>query len=107
MMRNVSFGAVALFHWHRLKIHWKIDVRDSAPAQGAAAGQVCDVADMFGSHHARVVKRYIHEQAVEINILLGVGIDQIVEVMPGDRQHRLAIEFGIIESVQQMNAARS
>ena len=34
-------------------------------------------------------------------------VDQIVKVMPGDRQHRLAVEFGVVKTVQQMNAAGS
>ena len=34
-------------------------------------------------------------------------IDQIVKVVTGDRQHRLTVHFGIVQTIEQMNAAGS
>ncbi len=48
----------------------------------------------------------IHEEPVEVHILLVVRADQIVESMAGNRQHRLAVEFRVVESVEQMDPAR-
>ena len=58
------------------------------------------------AHNPLVKYRDIHEELVEIDILLVVHTDQIVKGMSGDGEYRLAIAFGIVESVQQMNAAR-
>src|SRR5262249_41603715 len=41
------------------------------------------------------------------HVLLGVGIHKVVELQPGDGEHGHAIELGIVEAVEQVNAARS
>ena len=56
-------------------------------------------------HHARAVNRNIQKHAVEVDILLRMRVDQIVKMMPGDREHRLAVHLRVIKSIQQVNAA--
>ena len=60
-----------------------------------------------GPHHSLVERSYVHEDLVEIHILLVMGADQIVERMPGNRQNRLPITLGIVQTVEQMNPTRS
>lgn len=38
--------------------------------------------------------------------MLRMRVDQVMIVVPGDGQHRLAVELGIVESVEQVNAPR-
>ena len=33
-------------------------------------------------------------------------VDQIVKMVSGDRQHRLAVHLGIVQTVEEVNAAR-
>ena len=72
-----------------------------------ATGDVRHVIDVVRSHHARIVNRYIHEHAVEVDVLLPLRVDQIMIVMARNGQHRLPIHFGIIQAIEQMNAART
>jgi hypothetical protein len=50
---------------------------------------VGDVLDVGGPHHPGGVDGHVHEQAIEIDVLLGVGVDEVVVVVAGDGQHRL------------------
>ena len=62
---------------------------------------------MAGSHDALVELGDIHEELVEINVLLIMSSDQVVKSMPGDGQHRLAVAFRIVKPIQKMNSAGS
>src|SRR5207248_3356896 len=42
-----------------------------------------------------------------LHVLLLVGIDQVMERHPGDGEHWLAVQLGVIQAVQQMDATRS
>ena len=64
-------------------------MRDAALGERGAAGEVDDVLDVRRAHDPRVVDRDIHEQLVELDILLGVRVHQVVELHAGDRQHGL------------------
>ena len=57
-----------------------------------------------GTHDALVEDRDIHEQLVQIDVLLIVHADQVVERVSGDREHRLLIALRVVEAVEQMNA---
>src|SRR5205814_3193160 len=61
---------------------------------------------MRRAHDARVVDAGIDEGLVELDVLLREGVDEIVKLQAGDRQHRGAVELRVIEPVEQMNAAR-
>ena len=52
-----------------------------------------------GPHDAFVENGDIHEKLVESHVLLRIGSDQIVKLQPGDREHRLSVEFRVIEPV--------
>src|SRR3954447_24868403 len=62
---------------------------------------------MLGPHHADAVGAGVHEQFVEGDILLRVGLEQVVILQAGDRQHWLIIELGVVNSVEQVDSARS
>src|SRR5438552_16528946 len=80
-------------------------MRHAAIEQRRSAGEVRDVFDMCRSHDARVVLRDVHEQLVELDVLLRVGADEVVKWHPGDREHRLSVELRVVEAVQKMNTA--
>ncbi len=48
------------------------------------------------THHSLVVGSYIHENLVQIHILLVMGANQIVERVPSNRQNRLPVAFRIV-----------
>ena len=66
-----------------------------------------DVADMRGSHDPLIVGGDVAEDFHEVDILLVVGADEIVEGMAGDGEDGLAVALGVIQSVKQMQTARS
>jgi len=90
-----------------LDVGGEVDVRDRPVGDRRAAGQVGDIFHMGGPHHPRVVDGDVLVDLVEVEVLLGEGVDQIVIMMSGDREHRLAVHFGVIEAVEQMDAARA
>src|SRR5436189_1563603 len=105
MSGSVSLGA--LFDLSALRVDGEVDVGHAVTADGGAAGQMGDVLDVFRPHDSRIVNRDIHEYAVKIDVLLRVRLDQIVEMMAGDRQDRLSIELGIVQSIKQVDAPRT
>ena len=81
------------------------DVRDAAAAIGGANGHVDDVDGVRRAHDALVELGHVDEELVEIDVLLIVHADQIVEGVAGDGEHRNLVALGIVESIEQMNAA--
>ena len=63
-------------------------------------GFIDDIVDVARTHDALVEFGDVHVELVEVHILLVVRADQVVESVPGDRQHRLAVAFRVVESVQ-------
>src|SRR5262249_5862964 len=59
------------------------------------------------THYPRAVDRHIYEDAVEIDVLLRMRVDQVVIMVAGNREHRLPIHLGIIETVEEVNAPRA
>src|ERR1051326_1837063 len=94
-----------LLDFFLLKIDGKIDVGDASSAERRAAREVRNLLDVRRTHDPRVVNGDIHKELVEIDVLLSVRVDKIVIMVTGNRQDRLAIELGIVEAVQQVNAA--
>jgi hypothetical protein len=90
-----------------LEVHREVDVGDPAAGQGGPAGVVGDVLDVGDAHHAGVVDRHVGEHAVEVHVLLGARVDQVVKVVAGDSQDRLAVELGVVEAVQRGAARRA
>ncbi len=81
------------------------DVRNGPLGDRGLHGFIDDIADVLRTHDALVVGRDIHEQFVEIHVLLIVRPDEVVKRVARDRKYRLPIEFRVIESVQQMDAS--
>jgi hypothetical protein len=79
----------------------------AAPARRGSTRELHHIFDMRRSHDAGIVNTYIHEQFVELDILLSVGVYEVMILQAGDGEHGRAIELGVVESVQQMNAART
>jgi hypothetical protein len=55
-------------------------------------------------HDPAVVDRDIHEQLVELHVLLREGMHQIVEGHAGDGQHGYLVELGVVQPVEQVDA---
>jgi len=60
---------------------------------------------MSRAHDARIVNAHIRNPLIELAILLCVGVDQVMKLQSGDRKERLAVVLGVIEAVEQVNAA--
>ncbi len=82
------------------------DVGDAAAAPGRSDRLVDDVVDVGRPHDALVVDGHVHEQLVEVHVLLVVRADQVVKGVAGDGQHRLAVALGVVQAVEQVDAAR-
>jgi hypothetical protein len=61
---------------------------------------------MGAIHHALIEIGYVHKQLVESNILLSERTDQIAVLHTGNGQYGSVIHLGVIQTIQQMNAAR-
>ena len=64
-------------------------MRDSSPRKRSLDCLIDYVHNVSWAHHPLVVGGYIHEKLVQIHILLVMRADQIVERVPGNRQHSL------------------
>src|SRR4051812_19687083 len=62
---------------------------------------------MCGAHHAFIEYGDIGEELVERHVLLCVGPDEIVKLQAGDGDHRLAVEFSIVEPIQKVDSTRA
>ena len=108
MMFDTWCGDIAfrpVLHRLRLEVDRDHDVRWLAVGKGSAAGLLDDVLDMRGAHDPHRISGRVHEQFVERDVLLGEGFDQIVVLRAGDREHRLIVELGVVDAVQQVDAA--
>ena len=74
-------------------------------SHSSSTSQVGDVLYVRGTHDSLIENSNIREKFVEGYILLRVGSDEIVELQSSDRQHRLGVELGIVETIQQMDTA--
>jgi hypothetical protein len=79
-------------------------VGDAAAGQRVPAGEVGHVADVFGPHDARTVNGHVREDAVQVEVLLRVRVDEVVEVVAGDCQDGLAVHLRIVQAVEEVDA---
>src|SRR5205823_2781413 len=54
---------------------------------------------------ALVVDGHVHEDLVELDVLLSEGADQVVVGHAGDGEDRCAVHLGVVQAVQQMQPA--
>src|SRR5438552_11844333 len=107
MMGNVALAALLLFDFFFLQIYRDGDVRNAAIGERGAAGEIHDVFHVGGAHDAFVEDRDIHKKLVEGHILLGESADEVVILQSGNGQHRRLVELGVVEAIEQVNAARA
>src|SRR5688572_5843269 len=81
MVEDIVLGGLILFQRHRLDVNWKVDMGDAAITQRRATGEVSHIAYMSRPHDTRAIERHIGKDAVEIDVLLGKGVNQIVIMM--------------------------
>src|SRR5262245_43014653 len=62
---------------------------------------------MCRPHDPGIVDGHVSKKPVEVHVLLGVRVDQIMIMMAGDGEHWLTVELCIIETIQQVNPAES
>jgi hypothetical protein len=105
MARNVPLGALTAFLF--LEIDGKIQMGHAAVRESGATGKIRHLLHVRRPHDAAIVNRDIHEQPIQIDVLLRVSVYEIVVVMAGNRQHRLAVEFRVVKAVEQMNPTRA
>ena len=55
---------------------------------------------MSWAHDALIVSGHIHEQLVEIDILLIVGANQVMKSMARDGEHREAVAFSVVKTIK-------
>src|SRR5437660_3413143 len=60
---------------------------------------------MRRAHDAYVIKGNVDEQLIELHILLRKGVQQVMKLQTRDREYGLAVELGVVETIQQMYAA--
>jgi hypothetical protein len=82
-------------------------MRNAAVGERRSASEFDEVFDVGWTHHSRVEHTDIFIQLVELDILLRERVKQIMELQAGDRQYRLAVELGVVQSVEQVNPART
>ena len=82
-------------------------MRDCATRQRGLDRFIHDVDHVGRPHDALVVRGDIHEQLVQIHILLIMRSDQVVKGVTGNGEHRLAIALGVVQPIQQVNSART
>src|SRR3546814_16548604 len=70
---------------HRLDVDRHGDMGRLAIGERGADGELDDILDMGRPHDPRAVGAGIHAQRVELNILLGVGVEEAVEREQNDR----------------------
>ncbi len=63
----------------------------AAVGKRRAAGQVGNILHVSRPHHPGVVDGNVSEHAIEVHVLLSVGINEVVKVVSGYGENRLAI----------------
>ena len=105
MVRDVARGRFGFFDALLLYVHGNGDMRHCALRDGDAAGERHGVVDVRCTHDARRIGGDIGEQLAEIDVLLREGTDEVVIGHSRDGDHRCLVELGVVEPVQQVNAA--
>src|SRR5579863_3260757 len=106
-MRDIAARSLFLLDLFLLDVNRKCDVRYGVVGKRGPACQFSDVLHMRRTHNAFVKNGDVHVKLVECHILLREGSDQIVKLKSCDRQNRLVVEFGVVETVEKMNTAGS
>src|SRR5579883_451948 len=107
MASDVALGSFVGADFSRLHVYRDRHVCNAPVGERSTAGELDDILDVARAHYARVVDADIHEELVELHVLLRERLEQVVELETGDRQDRLTVELGVIEPIEEVNAAGS
>ncbi len=107
VVRDVAAGWLGFFEALLLHVHRNRHVRHRALRHGDAAREGDGVVDVRRAHDARRIGGDVGEQLAEIDVLLREGVDEIVIGQAGHRDHWRLVELGVVEPIQQVDAARS
>ncbi len=102
---DVALGPVALAHGLRLHVDGDGNVRDRALVDRRADRQLRDCFHVRRAHDALVIAGYIHEELVELDVLLRKRAGNVLELHAGNRKHRLLVHLGVVQAVEQVDAA--
>src|SRR5438876_4702811 len=82
-------------------------MRHGAMAEGRLHRLVQHIHHVIGAGNPLVVGGNVHVKLVEIDVLLIMRTDQVVKRVSGDGEHGLSVALSVVETVQQMNSART
>ena len=105
MVRDVALRTVVGGHLLGLRVDRHGDVSDAPVGERRAAGELDDVLGVGRAHDAAVIDAHVHEQLVELDILLGVGVQQIMVLKARDGDDGLAVELSVVKTVEEVDAA--
>src|ERR1700761_3607383 len=105
MMQGVTLGLLCL---RRLQLHvdGNRNMSDAPLLDRRPYSEIGYRFHVSAAHHAVVITGDIDEEFIELNILLLEGPCYIIKLHSGDGQYWLLIHLGVVQSVQQMDAAR-
>src|SRR2546423_818109 len=82
-------------------------MRGTAAAERGAACQVQCVFDVRCAHYPGVVPADVNKKLIELDILLRKGVNQVVILQSSQSQDWGPVELCVVQTVEQMNAARA
>ena len=80
---------------------------DGSPRERGLAGQVDQRRDLHRIVDHDVVLGDVHEELLEVDLLLIAGAEQVGLLHTGDREDRLMVELRVVQTVQQVDPARA
>jgi hypothetical protein len=82
------------------------DTGGRARGAGDADRAVDQVADLRGAaRYLHVLARHVLEQVQQVDLLLIVAPQRRAGLLADDRQHRLVVELGVVEAIEEMDGA--
>ena len=99
MPLQVALRTVFVAQIFQLHVDGNRKVRHLALLDRRANSQVGHRSHVGRIHDALVVTGDIHEDFVQLHILLAIGAGEITELHAGDRKHRCLIHLGVIQPV--------
>jgi hypothetical protein len=106
VMGHIPLRTVPLPNRRLLHIDRDRDMSHSPPHDCRANRKVRHRLHVRSAHHPLVVTSDIHEDLVQLDVLLRKRARHIAVLHPGNCQNRLLVHLRVIKPVQQMNPAR-
>ena len=81
---------------------------DRALGERDPAGAIDEVPDLLGHHrHLDELVGDVLEQRLKIDFLLVIAAESGTGLLPDNRHHRLVVELGVVQAVEEVDGARS